>query len=219
MREVVSGLWQIALAPREAVNAYLLGDVLVDAGTPGMGKKLPDRLAGRPVAAHAITHAHGDHVGGSKAVCDALGTELWAPAGDADDVARGHPAIAENTWATPLLRRAPGWPVHPVARRLVEGDEVGGFTVIDTPGHSPGHVSFWRESDGALVVGDAFFNNHILTTRRGLREPVRVLTVDPDRNRESMRRLADLGPSVAVFGHGPPVFDAGAKLSAFVDAL
>ncbi len=79
MREVVSGLWQIPLAPREAVNAYLLGDVLVDAGTPGMGKKLPDRLAGRPVAVHAITHAHGDHVGGSKAVCDALGTELWAP--------------------------------------------------------------------------------------------------------------------------------------------
>ena len=152
MREVVSGLWQIPLAPREVVNAYLAGDVLIDAGTPGMGKKLPERLSGRTVTAHAITHAHGDHVGGSKAVCDALGIELWAPAGDADDAERGTQVIAEGTWATPLLRRALGSPAHPVGRRLVEGDEVGGFTVVDTPGHSPGHVSFWRESDRALIV-------------------------------------------------------------------
>jgi len=216
MREVVSGLWQIPLVPREAVNAYLVGDVLVDAGTAGMGKKLPGKLAGHTVSAHAITHAHQDHVGGSKAVCDALGIELWAPAGDADDAERGKQVIAEGTWATPLLRRAPG---HPVGRRLVEGDQVGGFTVIDTPGHSPGHVSFWRESDHALVVGDVFFNNNILTTQRGLRQPVRVFTVDPTRNRESMRRLAELNPAVAVFGHGPPLFEAGPKLKAFVDSL
>jgi len=152
VREVVSGLWQIPLAPREVVNAYLAGDVLIDAGTPGMGKKLPERLSGRTVTAHAIAHAHGDHVGGSKAVCDALGIELWAPAGDADDAERGTQVIAEGTWATPLLRRALGSPAHPVGRRLVEGDEVGGFTAVDTPGHSPGHVSFWRESDRALIV-------------------------------------------------------------------
>ena len=95
---------------------------------------------------------------------------------------------------------------------------MGGFTVIDTPGHSPGHVSFWRESDRALVVGDVFFNNHILTTKRGLREPVRIFTVDRARNRESMR-LADLDPAVVVFGHGPPLFEAGPKLKAFVGAL
>lgn len=96
---------------------------------------------------------------------------------------------------------------------------MGGFTVIDTPGHSPGHVSFWRESDRALVVGDVFFNNNILTTQRGLRQPVRVFTVDPARNRESMRRLAELNPAVAVFGHSPPLFEAGPKLKAFVDSL
>lgn len=219
MREVVAGLWQIPLGPREVVNAYLLGDVLVDAGTAPMGKRLPGRLGGRRVVAHAITHAHGDHVGGSKAVCEALGIELWAPAGEAGDAERGRQVIPEGTWATPLLRRAPGFPPQPVARRLVEGDEVGGFTVIDTPGHSPGHVSYWREADRALVVGDVFFNTNILTTQRGLREPIRVFTVDPARNRESMRRLADLDPAVAVFGHGPPLRDAGRRLRAFVDAL
>lgn len=219
MREVVSGVWQIPLAPREAVNAYLVGEVLIDAGTPGMGKKLPQRLSERTVTAHAITHAHQDHVGGSKAVCDALGIELWAPARDADDAERGRQAIAEGTWATPLLRRASGWPAHPVGRRLVEGDEVADFTVIDTPGHSPGHVAYWREADRTLIVGDVFFNNNIVTTRHGLRQPVRIFTVDPARNRESMRRLADLNPAVAVFGHGPPLQDAGARLKAFVDAV
>lgn len=219
MREVVSGLWQIPLVPREAVNAYLAGDVLIDAGTAGMGKRLPRKLSGHTVSAHALTHAHQDHAGGSKAVCDALGIELWAPAGDAADAERGNQVAAEGTWATPLIKRGPGWPAHPVARRLAEGDEVGGFTVIDTPGHSPGHVSYWREADRTLIVGDVFFNNHILTTRRGLRPPVRVFTVDPARNRESMRRLADLDPAVVVFGHGPPLHDAGPKLKAFVERL
>ena len=219
MREVVPGLWQIPLVLRESVNAYLLDDVLVDAGTAGMGKKLPARLAGHRVSAHAITHAHQDHVGGSKAVCDALGIELWSPAGDADDAERGRQTLAEGTWATPLMRRLPGWPAVPVARRLSEGDIVGGFAVIDTPGHSPGHVSYWRESDRALVVGDVFFDNDLFTMRHGLREPVRVFTVDPQRNRESMRRLAELDPAVAVFGHGPPIFDAGPKLKAFVESL
>lgn len=219
MREVVGGLWQIPLVARESVNAYLLDDVLVDAGTASMGKKLPGRLSGHAVCAHAITHAHLDHVGGSRAVCDGLGIELWAPALDADDAERGHQTVAQDTWATPLMRRMPGWSPVPVARRLVEGDVVGGFTVIDTPGHSPGHVSYWRESDRALVVGDAFFNNDLFTTRHGLRKPVRVFTVDPERNRQSMRRLAELDPAVAVFGHGPPIFGAGRKLRAFVDSL
>jgi hydroxyacylglutathione hydrolase len=219
VREVADGLWQIPLAPRAAVNAYLVGDVLVDAGTSGMGKRLPEKLGGRSVTAHMITHAHQDHVGGSKAVCEAFGVELWAPAGDADDAERGKQVIAEGTWAAPLLKRAPGWAPHPVARRLVEGDEVAGFRVINTPGHSPGHVSLWREADRALIVGDVFFNNNVLTMRPGLREPIRVFTVDPARNRHSMRRLAALGPSVAVFGHGPPLDEAGPKLEAFASSI
>jgi glyoxylase-like metal-dependent hydrolase (beta-lactamase superfamily II) len=103
-------------------------------------------------------------------------------------------------------------PPHPVARRLREGDEVAGFTVLEVPGHTPGHVAFWRESDRTLIAGDVFFNVP------NLRPPPAGFNDDTARNRESMRRLAALEPAVAVFGHGPPLRDP-AKLQALVERL
>jgi glyoxylase-like metal-dependent hydrolase (beta-lactamase superfamily II) len=90
--------------------------------------------------------------------------------------------------------------------------------VLETPGHSDGHVAFWRERDRTLVVGDVLFNLHVLTTLPGLHEPPRILTRDPQRNRESARRLAALEPELALFGHGPPLRDP-AGLMAFVAGL
>ena len=216
MHEIADGVWQLPLAPRNAVNVYLLGDVLVDAGTAGMGKKLPERLSGRAIAAHAVTHAHPDHVGGSKRVLDTFEVPFWAPAGDADACEAGH-AVAAESKLKPLIARGGGFPAVPVTRRLHEGDDVAGFTVLDTPGHSRGHVSFWREADRVLICGDVFFNMHLLTLRPGLREPPGPLTIDPERNRASERRLAELEPAVVGFGHGPPLTDGAAeRLSAFV---
>ena len=214
MRRLAEDAWQIPLFRRSAVNAYLLGDVLVDAGTPGMGKRLPGLLAGHPVRAHAITHAHPDHVGGSRHVVDALGVPLWAPQGDADDVESGRPRPVSGRVGA-LLGRFGRFPAVPVARRLRAGDELAaGFTVLDVPGHSPGHIAFWREADRVLVAGDVFFNLNLLTLRPGLRPPAAALTFDVEQNRRSMRRLAELEPALALFGHGPPVRDAAAKLRA-----
>ena len=66
-----------------------------------------------------------------------------------------------------------------------------------------------------LVLGDVFFNMHVITTVPGLHEPPRIFTRDPRRNRESARRLAALEPELALFGHGPPLRDPAA-LAAFV---
>jgi hydroxyacylglutathione hydrolase len=107
---------------------------------------------------------------------------------------------------------------HPVARRLKEGDEVAGFTVLETPGHSPGHVAFWRETDRTLICGDVLFNLSLLTFRAGLREPPGALTPDPALNRRSARRLAELRPELVLFGHGPPLRD-GEHLARFVESL
>ncbi|MGD2027362.1 MAG: MBL fold metallo-hydrolase [Anaerolineales bacterium] len=98
-------------------------------------------------------------------------------------------------------------PPHPVSRSLREGDQVGGFTVIETPGHTLGHLSFWREEDRALVLGDVLFNIHPLTTKRGLRPPFGIATVDQALNRDSARKVAALEPEVVCFGHGASLDD------------
>ena len=219
IRRVAEDVFHIPLSPRDGVNAYLLGDVVVDAGTKGMAKRLIKALRGHVVGAHALTHGHPDHAGGSTRLVEAFEVPVWVGERDRADVESGRPAAAE-TWARPVVggRLSHYEPVG-VARSLHEGDEVGhGFVALETPGHSDGHMAFWREDDRTLVVGDVLFNLSLLTTAPGLREPPRILTRDPARNRESARRLAALEPELALFGHGPPLRDPAA-LQAFVDAL
>ena len=110
-------------------------------------------------------------------------------------------------------------PGHKVDRVLHEGDELdAGFTVLETPGHSAGHLAFWRESDRALVLGDVLFNQHPLLGIPGLRQPPDFFTPDVPRNRDSARRLAELEPALVCFGHGPPLRDT-AKFVEFVRSL
>jgi hydroxyacylglutathione hydrolase len=218
MHEVAPDLWQIPLLPRHCVNAYLIGDVIVDAGAKGMGKKVVDAVSAHETRAHAITHAHGDHIGGSKHVLETLGLPFWVPANDAAAVEAGRQVVAESRFK-PLVSLGAKFDALPIDRRLQEGDELAaGFTVLDTPGHSPGHVSFWRESDRVLVCADVFFNFNMLTLQYGLRQPPNAFTVDPELNRASERKLAELEPAVVCFGHGPPLRDPAA-LKAFVAAL
>ena len=210
MHEVAPDVWQIPLLPRNGVNAYLVGDVLVDAGTKGMAKKVLEQIDGRSISAHAITHAHGDHVGGSRQIVEALGVPFWCPEGDADDVEAGRQVVAESA-IKPLMKAGAKFDSVSVGRRLKEGDDLAaGFVVLDTPGHSPGHVSFWRESDRVLVCADVFFNLSIVTFRYGLRNPPNAFTVDPALNKASQRKLAALRPEVACFGHGPVLRDPDA---------
>lgn len=200
MRLVADGVYQLSGHPRNATNVYLVDDVLVDAGTRLAKGRILRQLRNRRVTAHALTHAHPDHFGSSHAVCTELRIPLWCGEIDAPVVESGELVHAESR-VKPLLERMPGEAPHPVTRRLREGDEVAGFRVLDTPGHSPGHVSYWRESDRTLICGDVFFN----VPR--LRSPPDALTVDPGRNRESMRRLAELEPALVLCGHGPPLRD------------
>jgi glyoxylase-like metal-dependent hydrolase (beta-lactamase superfamily II) len=109
-------------------------------------------------------------------------------------------------------------PGHPVARVLADGDEVGGFIVIESPGHTPGHLAFWRERDRVLILGDVLFHRNPATFRAGLAEPFEFATFDPSANRESARRLAALEPEVVCFGHGEPLTD-GARFQEFVAGL
>lgn len=210
MHQVAEDVWHIPLMPRDGINAYLLGDVVVDAGSPPHARRVVRAVAGRGVRAHAATHAHPDHVGGSRRVCEALGIPFWIGADDAAAAQAGHSVTARTRWA-PLVGPTGRFPAVRVDRRLMEGDELtAGFVVLDTPGHSTGHVAFWRERDRVLVCADVFFNLHLLTLRPGLHHPPEVFTVDPELNRASQRKLAELRPELVLFGHGPPLRDPAA---------
>jgi hydroxyacylglutathione hydrolase len=212
--------------PPNAINVYLLGErrqpgcVLIDAATRQGERRIMRQIAGRGVTAHALTHAHPDHQGASHAICAALGIPLWCGQGDVP--AMETPGGISNSqapgWLNRLQQRFWTGPPHPVARALVEGDEVAGFTVLESPGHSPGHVAYWRESDRVLILGDVLNNMNLLTSITGLHEPPAVFTPDPARNRVSMRRLAQLRPRLTLFGHGPPLRDPG-RLADFVAQL
>ena len=87
---------------------------------------------------------------------------------------------------------------------MKEGDEVAGFTIIEAPGHSPGQVAYWRESDRVLILGDVLNGMNLITSVQGLHEPPSLFTVDPALNRASAKKLAALKPEVVCFGHGKP---------------
>jgi hydroxyacylglutathione hydrolase len=195
--------------PPFSINIYVMGGVLVDSGTRFAVRRIVRQLRGRNLTAHALTHAHPDHQGASHAICKLLGLPLWCGAAD---------ALAMETAGEIMARMPPHWlsatvgphwvgPPHPVSRRLREGDEVGGFRVLETPGHTAGHLSFWREQDRVLIVGDVLANMHIWTGLPRLREPQRIFSLDPALNRQSAWRLAELQPRLTCFGHGPPLRD------------
>jgi len=225
VKEVAAGVHLITGLPPYAINCYLIedhgGDVLVDAMTRLEGPLILRALRGRRLAAHVATHAHPDHVGATHAVASKLGVPVWAHAADRPAVedtsliARRQPDAAINT----VFAKVMLGPGHPVDRELAEGDEVAGFTVLHTPGHSVGHIALWREHDGVLILGDVLNNQHpLLGFPRGLRLPLDVFTPDPARNRESARRLGTLPVRVALFGHGRPERDGG-RFRAFVQSL
>jgi hydroxyacylglutathione hydrolase len=219
VKRLADDLYLLDGFPPFGINVYLMGDVLLDAGSRHAGKRILRQLRGRTVSAHALTHAHPDHQGASHEVCDKLQIPLWCGEGDADAMEDGR--IMERQPKHPVNtvigRVFPG-PPHPVERRLREGEHVAGFTVLEVPGHSSGHVAYWREADRTLICGDVFTNIDTLTGIPGLHEPHSFFSPDPAHNRKSMKRLAELEPSLVCFGHGRPLRDP-AKLRAFTDRL
>ena len=200
MKQLAEDVYQLKGWPRNAINVYLVGDVLIDAATRQAEKRIMRQIAGRTVTAHALTHVHPDHQGSSHAVCEKLGIPLWCGQGDVPAmeipgsvIARGAPRIVRS-----LQERFWVGPPHPVARALSEGDEVAGFTVLETPGHTPGHLAYWRERDRVLIVGDVLVNMNLNTGITGLHEPLAFATPDPARNRAVGAQAGRAAPGARV---------------------
>lgn len=216
----------------QIVNICLVGDpaaqecVLVDAGMPGSANEIVSVTesrygAGRKPKAILLTHGHFDHVG---AVIELV--EYWKIPVYAHELEipylTGHKSYpepdptVEGGMVAKMSAIFPNEPIHlgkHVQPLPSDGSvpHLPGFRWIHTPGHTPGHVSLFRDKDRTLIAADAFVTVRqdslykVLTQEVEISGPPRYLTTDWTAAWESVRRLAALQPDVAVTGHGRPV--------------
>src|SRR5689334_9450732 len=98
MEQLADDVWHVPLGPRDSVNAYILGTVLVDSGYKFQSARAIAAAKERGVTEHALTHAHLDHAGGSARVCRELGLSgVAVGAVDANDVRSGKPEPPPHT--------------------------------------------------------------------------------------------------------------------------
>jgi hydroxyacylglutathione hydrolase len=120
-------VWQLALTPRNGINAYLLGDVLVDTGIKQSAEKIAGMLEGRTISAIALTHAHNDHAGAMRHLADRLGVPVWCGAQDREAAETGRVVLApvfQRPRLNALVGATAGFDGTPVARTLAEGDSL-----------------------------------------------------------------------------------------------
>jgi len=206
--------------PAPSVNVYLAEDVLIDAGRTWDRRRIFAEIDGREISMLALTHAHPDHQGVAKDVCEARGVPLACHADDVEAMEgkRSMQEAAPRNLVNRTIRAIWQGPPYEVERVLQEGDEVAGFRVVHAPGHSRGEVIFFRDSDRVAICGDVIRNMSYATALPGIKEPPTIFTYDPAENRRSIRKLAELNPSLILPGHGPAVTDVAA-FERFVAAL
>lgn len=204
-----------------AGRVYALHDsdglTIVDASIGSAGLKILSQLGKmgyKPgdVKRILITHAHPDHVGSLPFLQKETGAEVWCHAHE-KPVIEGQQSIARR----PSGLRPPDTKVSPapVHRTLTDGEILpilGGLQVVHTPGHAPGHLSFFQPERRLLIVGDVIFR--LFFNRMTL--PLAMLTVDMEEDKRSIRKLIALKPESLLFGHGHPILEnAMGHLQAF----
>ena len=218
MKELAPGVWRLDERLAPVINVYLAGDVLIDAGRRWDRRRIRRQLNGRKLSLLALTHAHPDHQGVAHDICTERDIPLACHTADIDAMEGRKPISQGTDLASKAIRRMWAGPPHPVDRPLTEGDDVAGFRVVHAPGHTAGEVIFFRDSDRVAICGDVIRNLNYLTLRSQIAEPPEAFSTDPAQNRESIRKLAELEPSVILPGHGEPVRDM-AKFEQFVQRL
>ena len=220
MRQLAPDVHLLRGFPPNAINVYLVGDVLIDAATRQGEKRILRQIAGHAVTAHALTHAHPDHQGASHAICERLEIPLWCGVGDVP--AMETPGAITNSQAPGWLNRlqdalldrtaAPGRPRAEGGRRGRRASRCWRPRALARPRRLLARVR--SRADPRRRA-----EQHERQDRRPrLHEPPRIFTPDPARNRQSIRRLAALRPSLVCFGHGAPLRD-GQALARFRVAI
>lgn len=221
MEKVADGVWLLRGDLRGSMNIYFVeekdgGVVQFDAGTKGMTKaarSAAEQLGG--LKRVVLGHAHADHRG----TAPFMGAPVFChpdeiPYAESDTTIPAYQdlsllPVAPVRWLyPPLLRHWDGGAVK-IDGAVAEGDEVAGFRVIHFPGHAPGLIGLWRESDRVALVSDVVY---LADSARFKPLPAGEASVphpawawDHAQAKESVRKLAALNPAVVAAGHAEPL--------------
>ncbi|MFB8374694.1 MBL fold metallo-hydrolase [Paenibacillus taichungensis] len=216
----------------QIVNISLVGYpeseefVLVDAGMPKSANEIisviEERFGpnSRPKAI-ILTHGHFDHVGGLIELVKHWEVPVYAHQLEMPFLTgqKSYPEPDPTVEGGLVAKMSPSFPNEPInlgsSVQTLPSDgtipHMPGFRWIHTPGHSPGHISLFRESDGALIAGDAFttvkqeYMYKVFTQELEISGPPRYLTTDWEAAKQSVIKIEALKPKVAVTGHGLPM--------------
>lgn len=212
------------------VNVFAIegdeGWTLVDAGLYGSAERIARWARGHfgdtPPTSIILTHAHFDHVGALQDLLERWKVPVYAHPEEAEYVigATAYPPPDPSVGGGMMARMSSLYPRRPtqlnrhVSELQADGGirDLSGWRWIHTPGHTAGHLAFFRDRDRTLIAGDAFcttrpesFFSALVTQKPELHGPPAYFTTDWDAARESVRQLADLDPLTVAPGHGQPM--------------
>jgi hydroxyacylglutathione hydrolase len=225
-KRIAAGVWLVRGGfPAKIMNVYLIEDTggvtVFDAGIVAMSEAVTAAAAGLGgIKRVVLGHADADHRGAAPAMAAPVFCH------EAERAAAESPSAFRDYWNFDKLRR----PVNLVMPKLLrhwdggavriagtvaEGDDVAGFRVIHLPGHAPGLIALYRESDRLALCSDCIYTLDVQTgIPAGPRVPHPAFNLDTDRARASITKLAELGPSAVWPGHaGPLLGDVRAELA------
>jgi glyoxylase-like metal-dependent hydrolase (beta-lactamase superfamily II) len=226
------------------VNLYLVGEpggpwTLVDAGMPGRHERIRAAAearygAGAKPEAIILTHGHFDHYGSARELATYWDVPIYAHA-------------LEMPFLTGKSMQPPGDPTpggfFAFAYRFLppsgadlgdrvrplppdgEAPHMPGWRWRHTPGHTPGHISLFRDDDKTLLAGDAFLTVNLdsflatVAKKQEIARPPTPATYDWVAARRSIAQLAELGPFTVAAGHGVPMAgpEVAGELQAFAE--
>ncbi|MEZ5175208.1 MAG: MBL fold metallo-hydrolase [Acidimicrobiia bacterium] len=223
MEELAKGVYQVSTG----ANAFVVdgdeGITLIDTGLPRRHGVIIEGLSdigrsSKDITAILLTHGHFDHFGGAAALRSASAAPVFASHEDAaiirGDLPAPPPPVLERVPLVDLLMKimpkAASLPVDHIVAEGFEGGLPEDFSVIDTPGHTDGHLSFLLDrGDGILFVGDAAAHSGGTIKRGWFNRSTDSITA-------SITKLGAFDFDMACFGHsGPLRTGASAAFAAF----
>jgi glyoxylase-like metal-dependent hydrolase (beta-lactamase superfamily II) len=218
----------------QIVNVCFIGNpretnefILIDAGMPGSYEFIMEEAKKRfgtdcKLTSIILTHGHFDHVGALPELIKKWDVPVYA-----------HPleepyltGISDYPPPNPkvdglVAKMSPIFPRHSIDiksnLKLLSDDglipNLPEWHYIHTPGHTPGHISLFRDRDNALIVGDAFTTVEqeslydVITQKQEMHGPPAYFTTDWQAAWDSVKKLDALKPQIAISGHGLPMAD------------